>query len=209
MNKKVFIIIGAIVVSAAISFFIFRSSQQISKSSGKINTSARSSSPSISSTVIKEYSDPAGFKFSYPGSVTVSSKNALDSNVYSSLEISSSSNSGKITIEAISSDLLTLKNLISSKTGVTDIKLADLDAKQYTEKGNVITLALDKGVLFTITSSSGGNVSFWKEINNKIISSFIFALPETAQVDSDTTSQSDSTDSTESDISFEGEETIE
>jgi len=207
MNRKVFIIItGILVVSITITFVLFRSSQQISKSLGKVNTSASSSSPSISSTAIKEYSDPAGFKFSYPGSATVSQKNTTDSNVYSSLEITSSSTSGKITIEAVSSDLLTLKSLISTKTGVADIKFADLYAKQYTEKGNVITLALDQGVLFTITTSSGGNVNFWKEINNKIISSFAFALPDTTQVKSDTTSQ---TDSTESDVSFEGEETIE
>jgi len=210
MNKnKLSITIGVLIVAVIISFLIFRSSQQISKSSGKINTSGNSSLKSITSSSFLEYNDPVGFSFNFPNSVVVSPKKTTDDNVYSSLNVTSSSTSGKITIEAVSSDLLTLKSLISTKTNVTDIKLADLDAKQYTEKGNVITLALDKGVLFTITSSSGENVNFWKEINNKIISSFVFALPETTQVDSDATSQSDSTDSTESDVSFEGEETIE
>ncbi len=204
MNTKIIFISVGVLVAVAIGFFVYRTVQYDAKSSGKINTSTNSSSQSVSSQAVQEYSDPAGFKFSYPDSASVSPKNTTDDTTYSSLTVTSTSTAGKITIDAVSSDLLTLDDMLASKTGVTDLKLADLAAKQYTEKGNLITLALDEGVLFTITTSSGGNVDYWKEVNNKIISSFAFALPEATQVQSDTSSES-----AESDISFEGEEIIE
>lgn len=204
MNTKIMFIGVGVLVIAVIGFFVYRTVQYDAKSSGKVNTSTNSSPQSVSSQAVQEYSDPAGFKFSYPDSASVAPKKTTDDNTYSSLEIASSSTAGKITIDAVSSDLLTLDDMIVSKTGVTDVKLADLTAKQYTEKGNLVTLALDEGVLFTITTSSGGNVDYWKEVNNKIISTFTFALPETTQVQSDTPSESD-----DSDISFEGEEVIE
>lgn len=204
MNTKIMFISVGILVAVGIGIFVYRTVQYDAKSSGKVNTSTNSSSQSVTSQTVKEYSDPAGFKFSYPDSASVSPKNTTDDNTYSSLEITSTSTAGKITIEAVSSDLLALDDMLASKTGVTNLKLADLTAKQYAEKGNLITLALDEGVLFTITTSSGGNVDYWNEVNSKIISSFTFALPETTQVQSDTPSQSD-----DSDISFEGEEVIE
>ena len=204
MNTKIMFISIGIVIAVAIGFFVYRTVQYDAKSSGKVNTSTNSSPQSVSSQAVQEYSDPAGFKFSYPDSASVSPKNTTDDNTYSSLEITSTSTAGKITIDAVSSDLLTLDDMLVSKAGITNVKLADLTAKQYTEKGSLITLALDEGVLFTITTSSGGNVDYWNEVNSRIISSFTFALPETTQVQSDTPSQS-----ADSDISFEGEETIE
>lgn len=204
MNKKIlFISVGAIAI-VIVGIVLFRNSQYASKSLVKINTSTNSSPQSISSQTVQEYVDSAGFKFSYPESVSISPINTTDASVYSSLVATSSSTPGKITVEAVSSDLTTLDDMLKSKTDVTDVKLADLAAKRYTEKGNVITLALDKGVLFTFTASSGGNVSYWNEVNDKIIASFAFVAPTAAQVQPDT-----SAPTTDSDVTFDGEETIE
>ncbi|MFH0773513.1 MAG: hypothetical protein V1922_04345 [bacterium] len=202
MKTKLFIIIFAVVISGILAVVLSRRVFQKSQPSAKIDTSTTTSAQSISSQSVQEYIDPAGFKFSYPSSITVSSRDITDDAVYSSLEATSSSTLGKITIEAISSDLLTLDDMLSSKIGVVDVKLADLNAKQYTEKGAIITLALDKGALFTITVTSGGNVNYWNEVNSKIVSTFAFAPPETVQEGSNSSS-------TDSDITFEGEETIE
>ena len=207
MKGKIIIAAGFLLAVIA-GFFIFRTIQHDSKSSVKVSSSPNTTAQSAKSTVIKEYTDPAGFKFSYPSSVSISQKNITNTKTYSSLEASSSSTLGSITIEAVASDSLTLDPILKSQTNVTDISLADLKAKQYKEKGKIITLALDKGVLFTITVSSGENVQFWDEVNKKIISTFTFAPPEETQIqsDADTTTTSPSSDS---DISLEGEETIE
>lgn len=207
-TKTVFIGLGVLVV-LVLSIVIVQNKSYKPSPSVKINSLSTSQAPeSATSQTTQEYSDPAGFKFNYPDTVTVSSKETTDENVYSSLVVASSKNQGKMTIDAVSSDLTTLDSLVKTKTVVTDVKLADLDAKQYAEKGNIVTLALDKGVLFTLTVSSGGNVTFWNEVNNKIISSFAFSAPEKTQVKSDT-STADSGSSGDSDVSFDGEETIE
>jgi len=206
-TKTVFIGLGVLIV-LVLTIVIVQNKSYKPSPSVKINSLSTSQSPeSATSQTTQEYSDPAGFKFNYPDSVTVSPKDTIDDSSYSSLIVASSKNQGKMTIDAVSSELIALDDLIKSKTSVSDVKLADLSAKQYAEKGNIVTLALDKGVLFTLTVSSGGNVTFWNEVNNKIISSFAFAAPETTQVTSDTSAPA--ADSGDSDVSFEGEETIE
>lgn len=208
-TKTVFIGLGVLIV-LVLTIVIVQNKSYKPSPSVKINSLSTSQAPeSATSQTTQEYSDPAGFKFNYPDTVTISPKDSTDANVYSSLTVTSSKNQGKMTIEAVSSDLTALDSLVKSKATVTDVKLADLDAKQYAEKGNIVTLALDKGVLFTLTVSSGGNVTFWNDVNNKIISSFAFAVPENTQVQPDTSSATTSDTSADSDVSFEGEETIE
>lgn len=206
-TKAVFIGLGVLIV-LVLSIVIVQNKNYKPSPSVKINSLSVSQSPeSPTSQTTQEYADPAGFKFSYPDTITVSSKESTDVNVYSSLVVTSSKNQGTMKIEAVSSDLTALDSLVKSKAATTDVKLADLEAVQYAEKGNIITLALDKGVLFTLTVSSGGNVNFWNEVNNKVISSFAFAAPEKTQVQPDTSSPG-SGNANDTDISFEGEETI-
>lgn len=209
-TKTIFIGLGVLIV-LVLTIVIIQNKSYKPSPSVKINSLSASLAPeSATSQTTQEYSDPAGFKFNYPDTVNVASIDSTDANVYTSLAVTSSKNQGKMTIDAVSSDLTTLDSLVKSKATVTDVKLADLDAKQYAEKGSIVTLALDKGVLFTLTVSSGGNVTFWNEVNNKIISSFAFAAPEKTQVKSDTSAPAvDSGDSSDSDVSFDGEETIE
>src|SRR3989304_8940145 len=161
MSKKVIVIVIVFLVGSVLSFIFFQNSFNKNPPLVKTNAATKTSpQPNISLTT-KEFSDPAGFKFSYPNSVSVTQKNTTDDTVYSFLKITSSSTSGNITIKAVSSDLLALDDMLTAKTGVTDVQFADLTAKQYAEKGAVVTLALDKGVLFTITVFSDGNVKFW------------------------------------------------
>ena len=204
MNTKIIFIGLGVLIVLVLTIVIIQNKSYKPSPSVKINSISASLAPeSATSQTTQEYSDPAGFKFNYPDTVTVSPKETTDENVYSSLVVTSSKNQGKMTIDAVSSDLTTLDSLVKTKTVITDVKLADLDAKQYTEKGNIVTLALDKGVLFTLTVASGGNVNFWNEVNSKVISSFAFSAPETEAPAADSGSSDDS------DVSFEGEETIE
>ena len=149
-TKTVFIGLGVLIV-LVLTIVIVQNKSYKPSPSVKINSLSTSQSPeSATSQTTQEYSDPAGFKFNYPDSVTVSPKDTIDDSSYSSLIVASSKNQGKMTIDAVSSELIALDDLIKSKTSVSDVKLADLSAKQFTEKGSIVTLALDKGVLFTL-----------------------------------------------------------
>lgn len=205
MNKKIIFVVTLFLVSAAVGFVFLQNSFK-SPSSLKVNTAIKPTSQSQVLGASQKYNDPAGFTFNYPDSITIMPKKIIDDTIYSSLEVNSATPPGKITIQAVASNLLSLDDEPPRKTKVAAVKFADLSAKQYTEKGNLITLALDKGVLFTITvtATAPENMSFWRKVNNQILSSFAFTIPSTTAVESNSTAST-----TEEDVSFEGEEVIE
>lgn len=202
MIKKIGLIALIMVsISIVILFFTTSSKQEsssISKKPANIPISTESAnSPSLRT---KEYIDPSGFKFSYPGGLILDKKEITNNQIYSSIEISSPENPGKISIDVSSTNASTLKipNSVKTKT----LTLGDLNAQQYEDKSQIITLALDTGVLFTIKADYGTKRDFWLSVNEKITSSFAFVAPDNQ---SSTSSSSVPDDS----IVDEGEEVIE
>src|SRR3989338_1046987 len=105
-TKTVFIGLGALIV-IVLSIVIVQNKSYKPSPSVKINSLSTSQSPeSATSKTTQEYSDPAGFKFNYPDSVTVSPKDTIYDSSYSSLIVASSKNQGKMTIDAVSSELI-------------------------------------------------------------------------------------------------------
>jgi hypothetical protein len=203
-TKTVFIGLGVLII-LVLAIVMAQNKSYSPAPSVKINSLSASQEPeSSASRTTQEYSDPAGFKFSYPDTVVVSPEKLIRANGYASLTVTSPKNKGKLTIEAVSSDLTTLDNLIRSKVDIREMKLADLEAKQYVEKNSIVTLALDKGVLFTLTVSSGDDADFWSQVNDTIISSFSFVTPiETKSAPDSSVAEDDSS------VMLEGEETVE
>lgn len=190
-----------IMVSASIVILFFTTSgKQESSSISKKIVIVPTSTETMNSLKTKEYIDPSGFKFNYPESLILDKKTITDNKIYSSIEISSSANPGKITIDVSSTDSASLKIPNSVKT--KKLTLGDLNAQQYENKGQIFTLALDTGVLFMIKTDYDSKKDFWSSVNEKITSSFAFVAPDNQ---SGTSSSSTSDDS----IVDEGEEVIE
>ena len=151
---------------------------------------------------LQTFTDPSGFSFSYPETVMVAQAKANPELDYAKLEISSATHPGSVSILATTSSL---QSIASWKKGekLTTLKLADLDARQYDTGSELITGAVDQGVLFTITTSYKTDKTFWQGVHSGIVASFAFAPPPSSG------SNSVSVQGGEGDVIFEGEEVVE
>lgn len=126
---------------------------------------------------IVTYNDSSGFKFDYPENLTVKDVSGTASDVYSSLEISSTKQTGKTTIKIIDSPYDSLKSFLSSKevssAGISrDVMMASMSAKQVqlTNPKRLETLAIFNGIMYAIESPLDDN-GFWNKVHNQIVSS--------------------------------------
>jgi hypothetical protein len=150
-----------------------------------------------------KYEDEAGFNFLHPQNAVINKVITNDETVYSSLEISSKNHTGKIFILVMDTQLVKIDDYFDKTATVKKLKLGSIEAGQIEENNQLITVAIDQGALFVITADYKQSKAFWLTVNNKIISSFTFALPKT-------TEESVSQDSgySGSEIIDEGEEEI-
>lgn len=153
----------------------------------------------------KKYADEAGFSFSYQENLTVNKISTQDESIYSSLELSSKDHSGKLSILVTDTQLTEINAYFDKTLIVKKLKLGELEAGQVETDGQLITVAIDQGALFVITADYQQSKAFWLTVNNKILASFTFALPETTN---ESVSQDVGDSSYESEIIDEGEEEI-
>ena len=136
MNTKIIFIGLGVLIVLVLTIVIIQNKSYKPSPSVKINSISASLAPeSATSQTTQEYSDPAGFKFNYPDTVTVSPKETTDENVYSSLVVTSSKNQGKMTIDAVSSDLTTLDSLVKTKQSSQTSNLRTLMLNNTRKKG--------------------------------------------------------------------------
>lgn len=201
------VIIAVIGILIAISIFvIISSSRSIQKPISPV------SNPQAEKPVPTEhfstYTDPSGFAFQYPQGIIVSPKKLQNNQLYASLELSSTGSAQTITITAEDSNLNIIDGWFKGdkKTSVfgtiNKIKLADLDARQFEANNAITTIALDQGVLFTISTNAKKDRDLEKAYK-KIVSSFVFVLPSQS-IQNSSSGQSGGS----SDIIDEGEEVV-
>ncbi len=183
MSKKK-ILIPLVGLSLIIGIIIYVQSKRQNVQTPVPSTS-QNQSPSVKgNNNVKQYSDPSGFSFSLPKNLTVSAKQSTDRSVYSDLQILAPQVKGAVTIKVVASNLATVEayfknnKLVSKDTKVDKLKLADLDARRFTTGSQINTVALDKGVLFTIVTDSSTDESFWEDVNDTVVKSFAFAPPD-------------------------------
>lgn len=212
MSKKSgLILISGLIIFTLIFFLVSTNKKEAPTTiKGDLQLSAISPTPNIS-LKMKEYIDPSGFKFSYPDNLKLEKKTPSKTQTYSLLEISSSSYSGKITFDVTGSNFQSIDEWFKDKkdiktSGVKKIKLGDVEARQYELNKNIVTIAFDNGVLFTIVANLQDQRVLWNTVNNQIVSSFAFVAPP---ADSSATPSSDSSSSYSDDLEYEGEEIIE
>ncbi|NMB83846.1 hypothetical protein GYA28_00995 [Candidatus Roizmanbacteria bacterium] len=211
MKQKILLGVLALVFFVGI-IILLRNRSQTKTASPTVSDNFPSSAPTVrTETGFKDYTDPAGFKFSYPAEITVAAKNISDDTVYSQLDIKSQEASGSISLKAVASSLAKIDDYFASKKtssffgGVKKLKLADIDARQYQINNQLITVALDQGVMFTITTEyPTDKKDYWKKINDGIISSFAFVEPTV-----NTSAAGGSSSDESGDVVFEGEEIVE
>lgn len=217
MNKKIIGIILGLIVIAVIAFLIMgvigsnnKKKEEMNTPEVDINTQETMPTPTIEK--MKEYTDPAGFKFGYPSTLTVTPKAITDKTIYADIEITSASNPGSIHILVKDETVSTIEQWMKREKytpapdETKEITLAGLKGVQFTYSpkelhSDVITTTavIDQKVLFTISIepetgaiTATSTSSFWKKNNDALISSFAFVGNENTH----TTSQKKSSPST-------------
>lgn len=206
--KKGLIIIGVLII-VTVGYLIISFRDTKTKNPVATNSQIEPTSITVKDLTpkLKEYQDESGFKFKYPEEFNVLTKANLDKSTYASLLITTSKYQGKLTVVAVDSDLNKVDDWfqgnksVSEIKNIKDIKLDVIDAKQFQENDRIVTLALDQGVLFTFTTTPINNNNAWINLNNQVLKSFTFALPQSNPV-------TDNSNESNNDIVYEGEEEI-
>ncbi len=206
MNKKVLFIILVAVVLGSSSLLLFRKSKSISPISDSDTSETLGITTNPASVKMKEYIDPAGFKFNYPETVTVSKGDSKGTDIYSSLELRSEDAAGMISLLVIDSKYKTLDAIPTTSAAILKrTKFGQLDAVQNTSPTKLQLQALDQGVLFTLTANLNTQQDFWLKVFESIQSTFSFVRPESKPAGNTTTT----TDSSDDSVEYEGEEVVE
>lgn len=205
MKKVIIAIIASI---SALSLFIIISSYNNKKPvSTSFNDFQRVSTTPSLKLILLTFSDPSGFSFKYPKSLSFSLVTPLANSYYSHLEATTSGKPDKATIIVESTIVKSIADYKKTNTQIPknaiSTKLADLDALEYNDTKSHITQAIDQGVLITLTTPLTDK-AFWEPIHRTLVSTFIFVAPSPEPASSGSSSGSG-----EEDVVFEGEETIE
>lgn len=206
MNKVVIAIVGSIL---AISIIVIVSSiQNNQKSTEQQKKSLSSYVAPIPQPSLNTYTDPSGFIFQYPTSLTVFPATPLTNSYYANVEATASGKPGKATLIIESTIVKSIADFKRSNSQIPKItiqtKLADLDAIEFDNDKTHTTMAIDQGTLITIITPLADK-SFWDPIHKSIVSTFKFSQPSVAPASTRSSDGGGGGD----DMIFEGEEVVE
>lgn len=211
LSKTVWLVIGgvAIVAVAGVTiFFLYFSQGQSFLSSAKrpLQTipplSLQPPTTETTDEAQATYKDTAGFTFKYPTSIVVTDVTPEDDDIYYTL-LNLANNSEKMTVAMTDTDYKTVDDWLvkdssapKSPTLIGAISLDGVAARQYTNGGQMWTVAVDKNVLYVFESPKDGDV--WDKVHDLFVSSFKFDK-----------AQSSSGNGSSSNTTYEAEEVVE
>lgn len=152
-----------------------------------------------------EYTDPAGFKFTYPDNLSIIKNEIEDTSSYADIQLNSNTVSGSLNLKITDSKYKTLDEWLNLNKdavveGPKDVKLGNLKAIEIKTSDRLYLAALDQGVLFTIEVPRIEE-DFWMKVYQKILEEFSFSNPSENTASQEISSYND--------ITFEGEEVVE
>lgn len=212
MNKKTLIlgVVSVLLIVGVIGFFIFNPN----KGEVALNMPETKKEVTPSSTYI-DYADPAGFSFSYQDNVSIANKvsenedTAVDPDAYADLQLFSKDKSGSINLRIADTKFKSLEewkkdNEIPDSVVASEKMLGQLKASEFRTTDRLFLAAIDQGVLFTVEMPLIEE-PFWNEVYNKVVSGFVFEVPEVEVASTGGGAAVSSGD----EVVFEGEEVVE
>lgn len=172
-----------------------------------LNNTQKDSQPSTSiaptmsvvkmpSEELQEYVDDSGFSFQYSKDITIKKQEDKDDTLYANLLLVSDQVNGNISIKIADSKLSSLDEWLENTKEATmtgkpnEIKFSGMSAYELKNGKKIVTVALDNGILFTISMEALENSIFWQKVYDKLINSFSFTVPQTSTGESTDESQS-------------------
>lgn len=202
MNKKIILSLCLVIMLTIGGILVFKSISPKSSLQNPLITLQNQTKKATPLSTFLEYSDPSGFKFSYPDNLSITNNKITDKITYTDLQLSSKEVSGSLSLKIADSKLATLSAWLTENKitqSPKDVMLGNLKAIEVQLADRLILAALDQKILFTIEMPAIEK-DFWLPVYNKILENFSFAAPETTA--------SQGTAGSAEDVSFEGEEVV-
>lgn len=205
MKTKIILILGIItaLIVLGVIFIPFKQQNPLSNPKSNLNLSPKEIKPS--ETYI-EYTDPTGFSFNYPDNLSISKNEIEDPNIYTDLQLFSKDVNGSINLKIADSKFKKLEdwlaaNKIPNSITPKETNFGNLKALEVRTSDRLLLGSLDQGVLFTVEIPLIEE-DFWMKVYQKLLANFTFIAPEVSNTQG-------VTDSSSSDVIFEGEEVVE
>ena len=150
------------------------------------------------SETLLEYTDPAGFSFSYPDNLSLTKNEQIDNSTYADIQLSSKEVNGSLNLNISDSKFASIDDWLKLNKGAEkEARLGNLKALEVKTSDRLLLGALDQGIFFTIEMPLVEE-DFWMKVYNKILQEFTFVPPP-----------QENTGFSSDDITFEGEEVVE
>lgn len=205
MNKKILIPFFILLIAILALIMKFTIKEPIQQKNSLTNASVTiTPTIKIPSDILKEYSDPSGFTFSYPEDIEIKNQET-DSAAYSSLILTSPVATGSVNILVSDTKYKSIEawqknnQELTSGLEIQDAALGNLTGISFGSEDKLTQIVLDQGIEFKIEVDFETERNYWENVYNALISSFSFVSNAT----------NTSNTSTDSDVIFEGEEVVE
>lgn len=179
MNKKI-LVIGFLVllVLGAGGFFLIKSNKQAGLVTPSLNR--EKAVPTGKPFQLTKWDDPLGFSFSYPSELKLNPHDEDQEN-YAHIEITSSTESGKIIVWSSDTEFSNIEDLIKDDPIATnasslDTNLGGISAKKLyfsQPEKKLMTAAIYDDLLFLVELYPG-NGTYWGKIYDELLKNFSF-----------------------------------
>ncbi|MBI4058081.1 hypothetical protein HY405_02080 [Candidatus Microgenomates bacterium] len=193
LSKTTWLIIGAVailvVAGATVAFLYFSQGQSLLSSAKRpLQTipplTVETPTTELETQAQATYKDTAGFTFKYPTNIIVTDATPEDDDSYYTL-LNLANNGEKMTVAMTDTEYKTVDDWLSkdsqapkSPTLIGAISLDGVAARQYTTGARLITVAVDKNVLYVFESPKDG--SSWDKTHDLLTSTFKFEKAQSA-----------------------------
>lgn len=188
MKKPIIIaILAVLVLLGVIGGILYFATGQIQNETGATPTIVTPVPEDVASEVLAEYRDVSGFSFQYPNDFSVNNKKTDDDSIYSDVLISSKKNdNGSISIRVEDTKLknfeawLIKEAIATASAKISESTLSGITSHIVEGKDKVYMVAIDKGILFTITLLTNKDKKYFQSAFDTIVSTFQFGQQDTS-----------------------------
>lgn len=181
-KSKIVTIAFILIILAGIAtgvFFVYKSGKQLPLSP----FAQKSASQETGINGGGVYKDESGFSFKYLEGLNVEDVTPENDSYYSVLSLKKGGKELKISMQDTNYKTLEkwLEKEITSPEGASVVgaaSLGGLSAKQYSDGEKLWTVAIDRGVLYSIVGPK--DAGYWEKLHDLIVSSLSFLKPEQA-----------------------------
>ena len=170
--KKMLVIL-ALSVSCAVFAVVFIQSQKQPKTISPLVSEEKDVEVTEKPIPLAKFDSESGFSFEYPGDLELDNLALPNEDSYANIQLTSKKSTGSTEISVTDTNEKSVqsyaKNNQINLDEASPVSFAEIKGQQISTKNQLITIALDQGILFKITTDLDQNPKYWTGINSDIL----------------------------------------